>query len=146
MNTMSRCLLLATVVTCAAAPLTACKETGASMLSPCHECGTIATIQPMKQKGEGTGAGALIGAVAGAVVGHQFGGGHGKDVATAGGAIAGGIAGNEIERNKNAVHWYHVTVNMEEGGTRTVDVDQLNGLAVGAKVKVVGNALELASR
>lgn len=145
MNAITRCLLLATVTVCASAPLTACKEGAASMLESCHDCGTIAAIQPMKQKGESTGAGALIGAVAGAVVGHQFGGGHGKDLATAGGAVAGGIAGNEIERNKNAVHWYHVTVNMEGGGSRTVDVEQLNGLAVGSRVKVVGNVLELAS-
>lgn len=40
--------------------------------------------------------GAILGAVIGGVLGHQVGGGHGKDLATAGGAVAGGFLGANI--------------------------------------------------
>jgi outer membrane lipoprotein SlyB len=154
MHATIRNLLLASLVAGSAAlagckednPTDAPKDTPKSALRVCHDCGTIEAIQPMKQKGDASGAGALLGAVAGAVVGHQFGGGRGKDVATVGGAVAGGFAGNEIERNRNATHWYHVTVAMNDGGTRTVDIAELAGMAVGSKVRVVGNSLEIASR
>lgn len=41
-------------------------------------------------------AGSVLGAVAGGVIGHQFGGGHGRSVATVVGALGGGYAGNQI--------------------------------------------------
>ncbi|MGW8233180.1 glycine zipper 2TM domain-containing protein, partial [Klebsiella pneumoniae] len=42
-------------------------------------------------------AGSVLGAVAGGVIGHQFGGGHGRSVATVVGALGGGYAGNQIQ-------------------------------------------------
>jgi len=48
--------------------------------------------------------GALIGGVAGGILGHQVGGGHGKDVATVGGAIIGTLVGKNLadQGNNNA--------------------------------------------
>lgn len=45
--------------------------------------------------------GAIAGAVIGGVLGHQVGGGHGKDLATAGGAVAGGFLGANIGRSES---------------------------------------------
>ena len=42
-------------------------------------------------------AGSVLGAVAGGVIGHQFGGGHGRSVATVVGALGGGYAGNQLQ-------------------------------------------------
>lgn len=42
-------------------------------------------------------AGSVLGAVAGGVLGHQFGGGHGRTLATVAGAMAGGYAGNQAQ-------------------------------------------------
>lgn len=109
----------------------------------CDNCGTVSDIQPVKQKGEGTGAGALAGAVIGGVIGHQFGGGRGKDAATVIGAVGGGVAGNEVEKNMKSSTYYQVTVQMEAGGTRTVNVGTTAGIAVGTPVRVIGNNLEL---
>jgi len=124
------------------------QKIGAAITPTCHECGTVSAMQRMKEKGDATGAGAVIGAVAGAVIGHQFGSGRGNDAATATGAIAGGITGHQVERRINSNVWYRVTVAMEDGGTRTIDLapDQATGLAVGSKVKVNGDRLEVASR
>ena len=111
----------------------------------CYECGTIVNIEQTKEKGSSSGLGAVVGAVAGAVIGHQIGDGRGQDAATATGAIGGGITGNEIEKRVKGTTFYRVTVAMENGGTQTVDVPALNGLATGSKVKVVGNNLQVAN-
>lgn len=108
----------------------------------CNECGVIASITPVKEKAQGSGAGAVIGAIAGGVVGHQFGGGRGKDVATAAGAIGGGFAGNEIEKRARATTHYAIGVNMENGSFQTVNVNDPAGLSAGARVRVVGGNIQ----
>ena len=128
-------------------PQTSGNSTGsASVAAPaiCNACGTITNIEQIKEKGSGSGAGAAIGAVAGAVIGHQIGDGSGKDAATATGAIGGGIAGHQIERRIQGTTYFHVTVARENGSTHIADVETLNGLAVGSKVKAVGNNLQAA--
>ena len=132
-----------------AAAATGCKldDDVKAAFAPCHDCGTVAAIETLKRKGEGSGAGAFIGAVAGGVIGHQFGGGRGQDLATVAGAVGGGVAGHEIEKRRNSTVFYRVTVTMDEGGAaRTLDVPELNGLAIGTKVKVIGETIRIASR
>ncbi|NGY03896.1 glycine zipper 2TM domain-containing protein [Solimonas terrae] len=51
-----------------------------------------------KDVGTNSVAGTILGGVAGGVIGHQIGGGHGKDVATAAGAVGGAYAGNRIAK------------------------------------------------
>lgn len=47
--------------------------------------------------------GALAGAVIGGLLGHQIGGGHGRDVATAGGVVAGAAIGANVGRGSDEV-------------------------------------------
>ena len=49
--------------------------------------------------GEPNVGGAVIGGIVGGILGHQIGGGTGKDVATAGGAIAGAAIGANVNRD-----------------------------------------------
>jgi uncharacterized protein YcfJ len=49
-------------------------------------------------------AGAVIGGIIGGVLGHQVGAGHGRDVATAGGAVAGAAIGANVNRGGTAVY------------------------------------------
>lgn len=107
----------------------------------CQDCGTIVAITPIKQKGQGSGAGAVAGAVAGGVAGHQVGGGRGKDVATVAGAILGAMAGNEVEKRVRATETYDVSIAMENGSQRTINVAALNGLSVGSQVRVQGDSI-----
>ncbi|MBS7455678.1 glycine zipper 2TM domain-containing protein [Coralloluteibacterium stylophorae] len=60
-------------------------------------------------------AGAAIGALLGAVAGRQVGDGHGRDAATIGGAVAGGVIGRNIERAQTDVTY--------DSGCRTVNVE-----------------------
>ena len=50
--------------------------------------------------------GAIAGAIIGGILGHQVGGGRGKDVATAGGAIAGAAVGANIDRDGSGQQVY----------------------------------------
>ena len=109
----------------------------------CADCGTVASITEVAQKGEGSGAGAVAGAVAGGVAGHQFGKGKGKDAATAAGAILGAIAGHQVEKQVRSYKTYDVAVAMEDGSSRVINVGELGGLSVGARVRVESNNIYL---
>jgi len=109
----------------------------------CSDCGSIVNISPVTTTGESSGAGAVIGGVVGGLLGNQVGGGTGKKVATVVGAVGGAVAGNEIEKRKNAVSYYAVTVKMEDGSQRVVNVGTSQGISVGTKVKVIGNDLQV---
>lgn len=109
----------------------------------CQDCGTITSITPIKQKGSGSGAGAVAGAVAGGVAGHQFGSGRGNDAATVAGAVLGALAGNEVEKRVRASETYDVSISMDNGNQRTINVPALGGLSVGTAVRVNGDAISL---
>lgn len=109
----------------------------------CNECGVVASIEAVQEKGSGSGAGAVIGAIAGGVIGHQFGSGRGNDAATAGGAVVGGLAGHEAEKRIRATSYYKVGVNMENGTYQTVNVADPAGISAGSRVRVVGGNLQL---
>lgn len=152
MKTLTQSMSVALLGALLAIPLTACDSRAEPDLTPvavsraapkCHTCGTISKIQKRTDEAEASGLGIVLGAVAGAVVGHQIGDGRGQDAATVIGAVGGGIAGNEIEKHVKGTPYYHVTIAMDDGGgTRTVNVGSMNGLASGSRVKIVGNNLQ----
>lgn len=165
MNKITRPLFISAVVLCSAS-LVACKDDVTNPaevpkastkvertvvvererpapVASCFDCGTVSNIEEISIKGKGSGIGAVTGAVIGGVAGHQVGGGRGKDVATVAGAAGGAYAGHEAEKRYNATKEYRVTVALENGGSRTVNMGSLNGVSVGSRVKVVGNGLQL---
>jgi outer membrane lipoprotein SlyB len=112
-------------------------------VTACDDCGTIISITPVSVKGDSSGAGGAIGAVVGGLLGNQVGGGNGKKVATVVGVVGGALAGNEIEKSKNAVDYFDCVVGMEQGGQRTMRLASTQGLSIGTAVKISGNDLEL---
>ena len=117
--------------------------TNASPAAPaCAQCGVVESVQAVKVKGEASGVGAVAGGVLGGVVGNQFGGGNGRTAMTVLGAVGGGVAGHEIEKNVKAKTVYSVRVRMEDGSLRTLQQSQAP--AVGARVKVDGSSLRAA--
>lgn len=109
----------------------------------CVDCGKVSTITPRAVKGESTGVGAAIGAIVGGLAGHQVGGGNGQRIATVIGAAGGAVAGNTIEKNRNADQVFEIGVAMEDGSFRTVTVADASALAVGTQVYVEGENLRL---
>ncbi len=107
----------------------------------CSDCGVISNIQQIKTDGEGTGMGAVSGAAAGGYAGNQFGGGKGKIATTAAGVLAGAAAGHYAEKKIRATTVHRLTIRMDDGNVRTVDIADLNGMTLGTKVKVSGNTV-----
>lgn len=107
----------------------------------CANCGVVASVNAVAQKGEGSGLGAIAGGVLGGVLGHQVGGGTGKKIATVAGAAGGAYAGHQVEKNMKSTTHYDVVVNMDDGTTRTFSYDTQPAFAVGGKVRVVDGTL-----
>lgn len=105
----------------------------------CGNCGTIDGITPVQHQGKANGLGAVAGGVAGALLGHQVGDGTGKQLATVLGGVAGGLAGNALEKNAKKVTVYSVHLSMEDGSSRTVELQ--SAPPMGTKVIVDGNTL-----
>jgi outer membrane lipoprotein SlyB len=109
----------------------------------CNTCGTVRSIVTLSQDGQTTGAGAVIGGIVGGVAGNQVGGGSGQQIATAAGVIGGAVLGNNIERNRNAVIYTDVTVDMDTGAQQTIRVDYPVSFGIGANVNVQGGLITL---
>ncbi|WP_205960361.1 glycine zipper 2TM domain-containing protein [Ramlibacter henchirensis] len=107
----------------------------------CNTCGTVQAVQEVKEKGQGTGLGAVGGAVVGGLLGNQVGGGNGKKVMTVVGAVGGGLAGHEAEKHVRATTAYDVQVRMEDGSVRTIR--RAEPIAPGTRVFVEGNNLRV---
>ena len=138
--------VLATSPTYPAAPPRVQSHPGATPVAPpvrpapSVQVGSITSIEPIKERPQGTGTGAVVGGVLGAVVGNQFGHGLGRAAMTGVGAAGGAIAGNNVERNyKTAVVGYRVNIRLDNGHTRTFQRTSLGNLHVGDRVRVDAN-------
>lgn len=107
----------------------------------CTSCGTVQAVSEVKEKGQGSGIGAIGGAVVGGLLGNQVGGGNGKKVMTVVGAVGGGLAGHEAEKHVRATVAYDVQVRMEDGSVRTIRRNE--PVAPGTRVFVEGNNLRV---
>ena len=106
-----------------------------------NRIGEIESIEPIRTRPQGSGAGAVIGGVLGAVVGNQFGHGVGRAAMTGAGAVGGALAGNNVERNhKEGVSGYRVVVRLNNGHTRTFERTQVGNLHVGDRVRLDANS------
>lgn len=108
----------------------------------CSDCGTVRSVDVMNGSNQTSGKGAILGAVIGGVVGHQFGSGRGNGVATAAGAVGGAAAGNQVEKNRETGTFYRITVDMDSGQTREVNVRDPADLAKGSRVRMSGQNIE----
>jgi outer membrane lipoprotein SlyB len=70
------------------------------------------------------------------VLGSQVGSGNGRRAATVAGAIAGGVAGNQIESRRNQRDIHAVFVRMDDGRRVVLEQRAIDGLYEGARVQV----------
>ncbi|QNA90738.1 glycine zipper 2TM domain-containing protein [Massilia sp. Dwa41.01b] len=109
----------------------------------CQNCGTVASIREINTRGDGSGLGAAGGAVVGGLLGNQVGGGHGKEAMTVVGAIGGAFAGNQIEKRARATQSYETTIHMNNGSTRTVAQTVRPEWHDGDQVKIVNGIVQM---
>ena len=108
----------------------------------CRECAVIEEVREVEKAGQASGAGAVGGAVVGGVIGHQVGGGRGKDIATILGALGGGLAGNQIEKNAKKTVEYQIVVRYEDGTKGLFTQATPPSWRSGDKVKVVNGVIQ----
>jgi len=108
------------------------------------ELGVVEGIETTQGTQQGNKvAGAILGGVLGGVLGHQIGSGRGNDVATVAGALGGAAVGHNIGEHRGSRDGYRVSIRMDNGDTRVVQQDSLNGLRQGDRVRVDGDRVTL---
>lgn len=108
-------------------------------LAQCATCGTVQSVSLVKRKGEGGAAGIVGGAVVGGLLGNQIGKGSGNTIATVGGAVAGGYVGNEVQKRVTSKNVWVTKVKMKDGSVRTFEQEAQPAWAAGNVVKVEPN-------
>ncbi|MDH5824381.1 glycine zipper 2TM domain-containing protein [Luteimonas sp. RD2P54] len=108
--------------------------------SSCYDCGTVTRIERTND-GKPNIAGPLLGGVVGAVAGKELARRNTdsegrRNVATAGGAIAGAVAGNAIQNRVEGSGTYNVHVRMDDGRTMVLSQAEIGGLREGSYVRV----------
>ena len=107
----------------------------------CSNCGNVESVRTIKQRAEGSGLGAAGGAVIGGLLGNQIGGGTGRTIATAAGAIGGAVVGNQVEGNMKATTSYEIRVRLDDGTLRTFRQSSAPAWRSGDRVRIVKGRL-----
>ncbi|WP_106478627.1 outer membrane lipoprotein [Phytohalomonas tamaricis] len=108
--------------------------------------GTVTGVRPVTiQAGNAndTGLGSIGGAVIGGLLGNQFGGGSGRVLTTAAGALGGTVAGTKIEQNANQVDAYEIQVQRDDGQNVVVVQKADTPYQVGQRVRLIGSGNDL---
>jgi len=108
----------------------------------CLDCGEIAAVNAIEQKGEGSWIGPVAGGVGGAILGKQMGKGSGNTIMTILGAAGGAYAGHKVEQKVRSNTRWDVVVRMEDGSTRTVSAAEQPLWRVGDRVRVNNGTLQ----
>lgn len=104
------------------------------------DIGTVTALRAVTIQNDSRGVATATGAVLGGLVGNTIGGGRGRTAATVGGAVAGGAAGNAIAGTTRP--GVEVTVRLESG--RTIAVVQEGSpdeFRVGDSVRVTSDGI-----
>jgi outer membrane lipoprotein SlyB len=117
------------------------KAKAAVAVAICDTCGTVQEVKKEKRKGQGGMLGVAGGAVAGGVIGNQIGSGTTNKVATVGGAVAGGVIGNEVQKKMTSKKVYVTSVKMKDGSIKTFEQEAQPAWAAGNVVKIDGTTL-----
>lgn len=90
--------------------------------------------------GRPSGLGSFFGAILGGVAGSKIGSGSGSAVAGVGGAVAGGMAGQHVEQSGISRSTTELTLRLDNGDVRTVQIEPGENFRIGDTVKVITNA------
>jgi len=110
----------------------------------CGSCGNVESIRQITTRARGSGVGAAGGAVLGGLLGNQIGGGHGRQLATVAGAVGGAVMGNQVEGNMKATHSYEIRVRLDDGTLRTFHQHSAPQWRNGDRVRIVKGSLRSA--
>ena len=138
---MKQILLAALVLSAAGSALPQTSGKPANGAALCDTCGTVESVKQETRKGKGGAAGIVGGAVVGGLLGNQIGKGTGRTVATVGGAAAGGYAGNEVQKNVTSKKVWVTRVRMKDGTIRNFEQEAKPAWTSGSVVKATNHKL-----
>ena len=115
----------------ASAPVAESREAAPAL---CNGCARVTDIHTETRRGQSSGVGAVGGAVVGGLLGNMVGGGNGRKLATVAGAVGGGYAGNEIEKNQKSYTVWVIQMREADGRLRRFERSADPGLRVGDEV------------
>ncbi|MDB5748170.1 MAG: hypothetical protein JWP72_3018 [Massilia sp.] len=108
----------------------------------CTNCATVEAVNVVEVSGEGNYLGTVGGAVVGGLLGNQVGSGSGRKAATVAGAVGGGLVGRNIEQNARRTQRYEVIVRYAgNGATQTLQYENDPGFRAGDAVRVNNGVL-----
>ncbi|KQQ89014.1 glycine zipper 2TM domain-containing protein [Massilia sp. Leaf139] len=110
----------------------------------CGNCGNVESVRAIKQRAQGSGLGAAGGAIVGGLLGNQIGGGSGRQIATVAGAVGGAVVGNQVEGNMKATTSYEIRVRLDDGTLRTFRQSSQPQWRSGDRVRIVKGRLRAA--
>ena len=107
----------------------------------CDSCGTVTRIERSGGNNQPNIAGPVLGGVVGAVAGKELARRNTdsdgrRNVATAGGAVAGAIAGNAIQNRVEGGGTYQVHVRLDDGRSTVVSQGDIDGIREGSYVRI----------
>jgi outer membrane lipoprotein SlyB len=107
----------------------------------CAGCGTVQDVHAERREGHGGAVGVVGGALVGGLLGNQIGGGTGRTLATVGGAAGGAYVGNEVQKRANARTVWVTTVRMSDGHVRRFEEARRPPWGPGSAVREVKHHL-----
>jgi outer membrane lipoprotein SlyB len=107
----------------------------------CSNCGNVESVREIHTRAQGSGVGVAGGAILGGLLGNQVGGGNGRSLATVAGAVGGAVVGNQVEGNMKATTSYEIRVRLDDGTARTFHQQRAPGWRTGDRVRVVKGVL-----
>jgi outer membrane lipoprotein SlyB len=110
----------------------------------CASCGNVESVRTITRRAQGSGVGAAGGAILGGLLGNQIGGGHGRQLATVAGAVGGAVVGNQVEGNMKASTSYEIRVRLDDGTLRTFHQSSTPRWRNGDRVRIVKGSLRAA--
>lgn len=103
--------------------------------------GTIVSLRPVTiQNAKSSGVGMVAGGALGGVAGSTIGGGSGRTLATIGGALLGGLAGNAVENQVSKTSGIEITVKLDSGATRVITQADDQALSTGQRVQIISGS------
>jgi outer membrane lipoprotein SlyB len=110
----------------------------------CASCGNVESVRTVTHRAQGSGVGAAGGAILGGLLGNQVGSGHGRQLATVAGAVGGAVMGNQVEGNMKASTSYEIRVRLDDGTLRTFHQQSAPQWRTGDRVRIVKGSLRAA--
>ena len=119
---------------------TAQAQTGSPAAQFEGRAGTVESVRTQAVPTSGSTLGTVGGAVVGGVLGNQVGQGRGRTLATVGGAAGGAVAGNRLTSGTTTV-WV-VNVRFDDGTNANIEQDAQPPVWAGERVRVTNGRLE----